>query len=73
MNSTNSVKKNKIIYKDSWALTHYLLCERQRLYNCTTDTAHREDSNIYYNSCFSGLSKFNEFREFFTILLESRS
>ena len=36
--------KNKIILKDCRARTHYLLCERQGLYHCATDTADRGDS-----------------------------
>ena len=30
--------KNIIILKYCWVQTHYLLCEKQRLYHCATDT-----------------------------------
>ena len=38
LNSANSVTKILLFLKDCWARTHYLLCEKQRLYHCATDT-----------------------------------
>ena len=37
LNSANSVTK-KIFKKGSCTRTNYLLCEKQRLYHCTTET-----------------------------------
>ena len=42
LNSLNSVTKILFFKKDCWARTHYLLCEKQRLYHCATDTQLRE-------------------------------
>ena len=41
----NSVTKNNIILKkDCWDRTHYLLCERQRLYHSATETQLTENT-----------------------------
>ena len=59
LNSANSVAefsdKNNIILK-TLARTHYLLCERQGLYHCATDTSDREDSKIDPDSCLTDFS-----------------
>ena len=45
--------KNNIILKRLLGSNHYLLCERQGLYHCATETANREDSKIDPDSCLS--------------------
>ena len=38
LNSVNSVTKIILFLRKCWARTHYLLCEKQRLYHYATDT-----------------------------------